>query len=30
VLTVMSGMDPRMISETRVELVESGLISLID
>jgi hypothetical protein len=30
VLTVMSGMDPHMISRTRVGLVESGLVSLID
>jgi hypothetical protein len=30
VLTVMSGMDPHMISGTRVELVESGLVSLVD
>jgi hypothetical protein len=30
VLTIMSGMDPHMISGTRVELVESGLISLVD
>jgi hypothetical protein len=29
-LTVMSGMDPHMISGTRVELVESGLVSLVD
>jgi hypothetical protein len=30
VLMVMSGMDPHMISGTRVELVESGLVSLVD
>jgi hypothetical protein len=30
VLTIMSGMDPHMISGTRVELVESGLVSLVD
>jgi hypothetical protein len=30
VLTVMSGMDPRMISGTWVGLVESGLVSLVD
>jgi hypothetical protein len=30
VLTVMSGMDPHMISGTGVELVESGLVSLVD
>jgi hypothetical protein len=30
VLTVMSGMDPHMISRTQVGLVESGLISLVD
>jgi hypothetical protein len=30
VLTVMSGMDPHMISRTRVGLVESGLVSLVD
>jgi hypothetical protein len=29
-LTVMSGMDPHMISRTRVGLVESGLVSLVD
>jgi hypothetical protein len=29
-LTVMSGMDPHMISEIRVGLVESGLVSLVD
>jgi hypothetical protein len=29
-LTVMSGMDPHMISGTRVGLVESGMVSLID
>jgi hypothetical protein len=29
VLTVMSGMDPHMISETRVGLVELGLVSLV-
>jgi hypothetical protein len=28
-LTVMSGMDPHMISETRVGLVELGLVSLV-
>jgi hypothetical protein len=28
-LTVMSDMDPHMISETRVELVEFGLVSLV-
>jgi hypothetical protein len=28
-LTVMSDMDPHMISETRVELVELGLVSLV-
>jgi hypothetical protein len=28
-LTVMSGMDPQMISGTRVGLVELGLVSLI-
>jgi hypothetical protein len=28
-LTVMSGMDPHMISRTRVGLVESGLVSLV-
>jgi hypothetical protein len=30
VLTVMSGMDPHMISGTRVGLVESGMVSLVD
>jgi hypothetical protein len=30
VLTVMSGMDPHMISKTWVGLVESGLVSLVD
>jgi hypothetical protein len=30
VLTVMSGMDPHMISGTRVGLVGLGLVSLID
>jgi hypothetical protein len=30
VLTVMRGMDPHMISRTRVGLVESGLVSLVD
>jgi hypothetical protein len=30
VLTVMSGMDPHMISGTRVGLVESGMVSPID
>jgi hypothetical protein len=29
VLTVMSGMNPHMISGTRVELVELGLVSLV-
>jgi hypothetical protein len=29
VLTVMSGMDPHMISGTRVGLVELGLVSLL-
>jgi hypothetical protein len=29
-LMVMSGMDPHMISGTRVELVESGMVSLVD
>jgi hypothetical protein len=28
-LTVMSGMDPHMISGTQVELVELGLVSLV-
>jgi hypothetical protein len=28
-LTVMSGMDPHMISGTRVGLVESGMVSLL-
>jgi hypothetical protein len=30
VLTVMSGMDPHMISGTPVGLVESGMVSLVD
>jgi hypothetical protein len=30
VLTVMSGMDPHMISGTRVGFVESGMVSLVD
>jgi hypothetical protein len=30
VLTVMSGMDPHMISRTRVGLVGLGLVSLVD
>jgi hypothetical protein len=30
VLTVMSGMDPHMIGGTRVGLVESGMVSLVD
>jgi hypothetical protein len=30
VLTVMSSMDPHMISGTRVGLVESGMVSFID
>jgi hypothetical protein len=30
VLTVMSSIDPHMISRTRVGLVESGLVSLVD
>jgi hypothetical protein len=30
VLTVMSGMDPHLISRTRVGLVELGLVSLVD
>jgi hypothetical protein len=30
VLTVMSGMNPHMISGTWVGLVESGLVSLVD
>jgi hypothetical protein len=30
VLTVMSGMDPHMISGNRVRLVESGMVSLVD
>jgi hypothetical protein len=30
VFTVMSGMDPHMISGTRVGLVESGMVSLVD
>jgi hypothetical protein len=30
VLTVMSGMDPHMISGTQVGLVESGMVSLVD
>jgi hypothetical protein len=29
-LMVMSGMDPHKISRTRVGLVESGLVSLVD
>jgi hypothetical protein len=29
-LMIMSGMDPHMISRTRVGLVESGLVSLVD
>jgi hypothetical protein len=29
VLTVMSGMDPHMISGTRVGLIELGLLSLV-
>jgi hypothetical protein len=29
-LTVMSGMDPHIISGTRVGLVELGLVSLVD
>jgi hypothetical protein len=29
VLTVMSGMDPHMISGTRVGLIELGLVSLV-
>jgi hypothetical protein len=29
VLTVMSGMDPHMISRTQVGLVESDLVSLV-
>jgi hypothetical protein len=29
VLTVMSGMDPNMISGTRVGLLELGLVSLV-
>jgi hypothetical protein len=29
VLTVMSGMDPHMISGTRVGLVELGMVSLV-
>jgi hypothetical protein len=29
VLTIMSGMDPHMISGTRVGLVEFGLVSLV-
>jgi hypothetical protein len=29
VLTVMSGMNPRMISETRVGLVELDLVSFV-
>jgi hypothetical protein len=28
-LTVMSGMDPHMISRTQVGLVESGLVGLV-
>jgi hypothetical protein len=30
VLTVMSGMDPHISSGTRVGLVESGMVSLVD
>jgi hypothetical protein len=30
VLTVMSGLDPHMISRTRVRLVGLGLVSLVD
>jgi hypothetical protein len=30
VLTIMSGMDPHMISRTRVGLVGLGLVSLVD
>jgi hypothetical protein len=30
VLMVMSGMEPHMISGTRVGLVESGVVSLVD
>jgi hypothetical protein len=30
VLTVMSGMDPHMISGTQVGLAGSGLVSLVD
>jgi hypothetical protein len=30
VLTVMSGMDPHMISGTRIGLVELGMVSLVD
>jgi hypothetical protein len=30
VVTVMSGMDPHMISGTWVGLVESGMVSLVD
>jgi uncharacterized protein (DUF983 family) len=29
-LMVMSGIDPHMISGTQVEMVESGLVSLVD
>jgi hypothetical protein len=29
-LTVMSGMDPQMFSGTRVGLVESGMVSIVD
>jgi hypothetical protein len=29
-LTVMSGMDPHMISGTQVGLVESGMVSIVD
>jgi hypothetical protein len=29
-LTIMSGMDPHMISGTQVGLVESGVVSLVD
>jgi hypothetical protein len=30
VLMVMSGMNPHMIRETRVRLVESGMVSFVD
>jgi hypothetical protein len=30
ILTVMSGMDPHMISGTRVGMVEPGMVSLVD